>query len=517
MDTSKQGSGPVWAKRVSDRAGQANVAYCAGRDVAGRPPADALLIEADLWTNRAHAVMLARQGILEPKRVAAILRALDAIRDRAERGEFALSPEVEDVHMAIEAEVTCLAGPGAGGWLHAGRSRNDQTATDIRLWVRGAILDCLDDTTALIAGLLDHAAAHVTTVCPGFTHMQPAMVTTWGHVAAAWAQGLLRDVRRFESAFRMVNQSPLGAAASFGTSWPIDREMTARLLGFEGVQQNTLDCVSSRGEAETQAVAALVMFLNHMSGIGQDLILLSSPPRAWLWLDDRFVTGSSIMPQKRNPDFAEATRAKAAVVAGIVSSLLGIGRGAPAGYNRDTQWTKYLAMDAFLEAEGAPAIFHGVFATLHVDEAKMRAACEEGFMNAAETAEALAAAARLPFRACYRVVAEAVERCEAAGRLTREAVNAVLSERWGEFSREETGGAASPFQIDTALWKTLDDPLELVRRRNQTGSPHPDRMKASLETLRAELTAARERLDSRRRALDHAREALDQEIKALLS
>ncbi len=547
MTPSPPAPGPVWAKRVGDRAHAANVRYCAGRDVAPRPPADSLLLDADLWTNRAHAVMLARQGILTPPQAAAILRALQDIADRAQRGEFPIPPDAEDVHMAVEAEVTRLAGPGSGGWLHAGRSRNDQTTTDCRLWTRGALLDLGNAVAELIAGLVEHAASHVSTVCPGFTHMQPAMVTTWGHVVAAWAQGLLRDLERLEAAYRVVNRSPLGAAAAFGTSWPIDRELTARLLGFDSVQENTLDCISSRGEAETQAVAALAMLLNRLSGIGQDLILLSTPPRAWIRIDDRFVTGSSIMPQKRNPDFAEVTRARAAVVAGTAASLLSIGRAAPAGYNRDTQWTKYLALDAFAEIEDAPAIFLGVFETLQVDAEAMRTACETGFMNAAEVAEALAAAARIPFRACYKLVAEAVARDETQGRLTRNTINALLAERWKELVAEigkesaageptparkaaqakKTAGSADgssgggevsldpahPFQFDAELWSTLDDPLALIQHRDQLGSPHPRRLQQALEALRTDTAAARQRIESRQRTLTQAREMLENEIR----
>lgn len=533
-------SGPVWAKRVSDRAGAAHVAYCAGRDVVGRPPADSLLIDADLWTNRAHCVMLARQGILAPAEAAAILRALDVIRERASRGDFPIPPDCEDVHMAVEAEVTRLAGAGAGGRLHTGRSRNDQTTTDIRIWTRDALLRLVDDILHLVDGLLRHAAAHLETVCPGFTHMQPAMATTWGHFVSGWAQGLLRDVERLDAAYAMLNRSPLGAAASFGTSWPIDRELAARLMGFVDtkgnalVQANSLDCITSRGEAESQAVAALAMYMNRVAGVGQDLILLSTPPRAWVRIDNRFVTGSSIMPQKRNPDFTEVTRAKASVVGGIVAGLFGIARAVPAGYNRETQWTKYLTMDAFAEVEGAASIFAGVFETLHVDKAAMRAACRIGFMNAAEVSEALAAESGLPFRACYRVVGEAVARCEKQGELQRDVLNAVMRERWAEIaeSMEQKNGVqaknkarATPkaktkkraaFQIDAKLWKTLDDPLELTRRRDQTGSPHPARMAALLSQLESETQSARARLAERRALLDNAANALEKEARALV-
>jgi argininosuccinate lyase len=509
-------SAPVWSKKQHDAAADANIRYCAGRDVVARPPADALLLEADLWTNRAHAVMLARRKILTAPQAAAILDALEAIRRRAAAGEFVIPPESEDVHMAIEQEVTRLAGPDSGGWLHAGRSRNDQTTCDVRLWLRQSLLGILDSARGLGEALTDHAARHAQTVCPGFTHMQPAMATTWGHIAGAWAQGLLRDLERLEAAYVLCNRSPLGAAASFGTSWPIDRETTAQLLGFDAVQENTLDCVSSRGEIETQAVAALAMLMNRLSGIGQDLILLSTPPRRWVRLDDRFVTGSSIMPQKRNPDFAEVTRAKAAAVAGIAAALLGIGRAAPAGYNRDSQWTKYLVMDAFAEAEGAAEIFAGVIGSLEVDARRMREACREGFLNAAEVAEALAAETRIPFRSCYRIVGDAVSRCPAAGELTRAIINGVLRAHWPVLRSEGIVSSSRPYQFPADLWRQLENPLGLIERREQTGSPKPARLTASIAGLRKALTGAQRRAAARRRALDRAQRLLDKSIAEIL-
>ncbi len=512
---------PVWSKRVMDLVNEANVQYCAGWDVKFRAPADLRLVFEDLWTNRAQTVMLARQGILTRPQAAAILRALAEIERLAREGRFEIPPDAEDVHMAIEREVTRLAGPDSGGWLHTGRSRNDQAATDIRLWMRRRSIEMQRRLAALGGALCHHAERHLETVCPGFTHMQPAMITTWAHIVEAWAEGIYRDLYHFSwlmYPLTLHTECPLGAAASFGVSWPIDRAMTSDLLGFTGIQENTLDCISSRGEAERFFVFCLAEMINRLSCIGQDLILFSTPPRDWLRLDDRFVTGSSIMPQKRNPDFAEVTRAKAAHVTGLLTSLYGIGRAAPSGYNRDMQWTKYLLFDAWDECEAAPLVFMGVFESLEVNAAAMRAACDTGFMNATDVAEALAASSRLPFRASYRILGEAVARCEASGRLDRETLNRVLAASWPALSKEglaPAGGA--PLQFSADLWAEIEEPLSLLRRRRHVGSPAPENVKAQLQKLRRDFEGHFQNFILMFEKFDaKARQRLEKEISDLL-
>lgn len=473
-------SRPVWAKRVGDDAvADDNVAFCAGWDVRARPEADAALVEHDLATNAAHAIMLAERGILGPDEARGILAALLEARTRHRAGEPLLRPQSEDIHMSIEELVTELAGAGAGGRLHTGRSRNDQVATDMRLWLRERIAAAAAETHALVEALADHALAHVATPCPGFTHMQPAMIATWGHWTAAVAARVTRDTRAFAAMLDEVADCPLGAAASYGSSWPTDRERTATLLGFDKPSASTVDAIWSRGEAETSYAFAVARLLTHLAGFGQDLILLSSPPREWVRLPEAFVTGSSIMPQKRNPDFAEVTRARAAAAASVVQALLGVAHAAPMGYNRDTQWTKYLVLDAAAHVEGAPRVFAGVVAGLVVHADRMHAACAQGFLNATDVADFLARTRGVPFRDCYRVLGRAVRACEATGVLTGEAINAHL--------RELDAGVAP---VTDAEMRTLEDPKLLVATRGQTGSPHPDRVRESVERIRTESAAA---------------------------
>lgn len=476
MPSSTNPGGPVWAKRVGDpSAGEANVAYCAGRDVRPRPEADLALIAHDLNVNAAHAIMLAETEIVSREEGRALLNALREIRRKHQAGEPILRPDAEDVHMSIEAIVTELAGAGMGGRLHTGRSRNDQVATDMRLWLREETATLAGEIRILVDTLCAHVREHAHVPVPGITHMQPAMITTWGHWTAAYAARMARTLYELDSLLEGLEECPLGAAASYGSSWPTDRERTAELLGFARPTANTADTIWARGELEGRFAFVAARILGHLSGIGQDLILLSTPPKALIRLSDAHVTGSSIMPQKRNPDFAEVTRARAATAAGFVQTFLGIGIAAPMGYNRDTQWTKYLVMDAGEEVRGAPSLFADVFRALEIDPDRMTAACQEGFLNATDVADFLARTRGLPFRDCYRVLGSAVKQCEKAGHLTAEAVNAALAEL----------GIGAELLTDGQM-AALNDPKSLVDLRTQTGSPHPEKVRISLGRIEEE-------------------------------
>lgn len=491
-------AGPVWSKRVDPEGiGALNVSYCAGRDVRPRPEADRALVAHDLATNAAHAVMLGETGIVEPAAQRGILSALIEARRAHAAGEELLRPEAEDIHMSLELFVTEHAGDGMGGRLHTGRSRNDQVATDMRLWLREEIAALGTQCAALAESLAQHALKHAKTPCPGLTHMQPGMVTTWGHWTASYLARVERSLGALRELLGALAECPLGGAASYGTSWPLDRARTATLLGFERPTPNSVDAIQSRGELEARFAFVCTQLLNALSGMGQDLILLSSPPRDWVRLDDAFVTGSSIMPQKRNPDFAEVTRAKAATVAGQLQALLAIGVAAPGGYNRDTQWTKYLAMDVAEEARNAPLVFSGVFETLSVNADAMRSACAEGFLNATDVADHLARTRGLPFRTCYRVLGAAVKACEKEGRLTRDAINAQLA-------------ALDPpaKELGAKEMAAFDDPLQLVMQRTQPGSPHPERVRESVEALR-------QRAADHASAIEKARKKWTAAVKAL--
>ncbi|MCX7013479.1 MAG: argininosuccinate lyase, partial [Candidatus Sumerlaeota bacterium] len=400
-----------------------------------------------------------------------------------------------DVHMNIERFVAGRAGEEAAGLMHTARSRNDQALTDVRLYARQAILGVAESTADLARALVDRARSDARLPLPGLSHTQPAAVTSLGHWWAAHAHALERDLDALRALEPFADQSPLGAAAGFGTTWPIDRARAAELLGFSSLQTNSLDCVASRGELEARFAAALASLMNHLSSLAQDLIVLSSPPRRYVTLSDAYVTGSSIMPQKRNPDFCEVTRAKAAYAHGMLQALLGIGRAALMGYNRDHQWTKYMILDLVEETRHAPAVFAGAIRSLTVDAEAMARDARAEFMNAVEIADLLAQTRGLAFRRAHALVAEACRETKTPGALERDAINALLR-------REKV---KPPFHENE--WKSVTDPLRILERRQSAGSPNPKRLLAELKPLEKRLASEARRLAARRARLDSARRA----------
>ena len=366
---------------------------------------DRRLALADIEGSLAHAAMLAHVGVLSPADLADIERGLAAIRGEIERGEFAWQLALEDVHLNIERRLTELVGD-AGKRLHTGRSRNDQVATDVRLWLRGEIDAVVGALDQLQRALVAQAEAHAATAMPGFTHLQVAQPVTFGHHLLAYAEMFERDRERMLDARRRVNRLPLGAAALAGTTFPIDRASVAARLGFEALAENSLDAVSDRDFAiEFVAAAALVM--THVSRLAEELVLWMSPRYGFVRLPDRFTTGSSIMPQKKNPDVPELARGKAGRVAGHLIALLTLMKGQPLAYNKDNQEDKeplFDTVDTVLDtlralAEMVPGI--------EVDAEAMRRAAEEGFSTATDFADYLVRKG-LPFRDAHEAVAQAV-------------------------------------------------------------------------------------------------------------
>jgi argininosuccinate lyase len=508
-------SRPIWTHRTPTASAAVEaiaarvVAYGAGRDVVARPPGDAELIPYDLWVNRAHCRMLARRRIISTRPCAAILRALKKIEREWREGRFTLDPTLEDVHINIERRVAALAGEAVAGVMHTARSRNDQSTADVRLWLRDRLLDRLAALAGLIRALADFAARHARTIAPGWTHTQPAMPSTLGHWAAAHGWALARDAEALQSLWPLINQSPLGAAASYGTSWPIDRAMTARLLGFDAPMPNSIDALSSRGEAEARVGAAMAIMMTHLSSLAADLIFLSSPPRALVRLPDTHVTGSSIMPQKRNPDFCEVTRARALSAQGLAANLIGAGRGLLSGYNRDAQWTKFWIMDLFDEVGPAPEIFADAIAGLTVDKPALRRAATEGFALAADLADHLARTRKIPFRRAYHVIGEAAAIDSAPA--TASNPQSSIVNRQSSIRRHPAPGTQHPasawFRASTlnailkreriappfseAELRACADPARAVAARRSLGAPTPGDVAKQSRALRASASATR--------------------------
>ena len=366
----------------------------------------------DIQGSLAHAEMLAAQMIISAEDFAAIQKGMAEIRSEIEAGSFVWELALEDVHLNIEARLTKLIGD-AGKRLHTGRSRNDQVATDIRLWLRGAMDEVQSELTALRSGLLDLAEKHAETVMPGFTHLQVAQPITFGHHVMAYAEMFARDAERLADCRKRVNRLPLGAAALAGTSYPIDRERVAKTLGFDGVCQNSLDAVSDRDFAiEFCATASLVM--THISRLSEELIIWMNPRIGFVDLPDRFCTGSSIMPQKKNPDVPELARGKTGRVNGNLISLLTLMKGQPLAYNKDNQEDKEPLFDSADTLRDTLRIFADMVPHIQVKADVMRAAALQGFATATDLADYLVKKG-LAFRDAHEAVAHAVKACSNKG------------------------------------------------------------------------------------------------------
>ena len=446
-----------WSGRFSEPVAELVKLYTASVDF------DQRLADADITASLAHARMLGATGVLVAADVDAIAKGLEQIRGEIERGEFAWSRDLEDVHFNIEKRLIALIGD-AGKRLHTGRSRNDQVATDLRLYVRSAIDALAVGIVNLRHSLLDLAEVHAATVMPGFTHLQVAQPVTFGHHLLAYDAMLARDAERLADCRRRVNRLPLGSAALAGTGFAIDRERVARDLGFEGLCPNSLDAVSDRDFAiEFAAAAALIMM--HLSRFAEELVLWSSPRFGFVRLADRFCTGSSIMPQKKNPDVPELVRGKTGRVYGHLVALLTIMKAQPLAYNKDNQEDKEPVFDIVDTLGPTLAIMADlVGGGIEVDAERMRAAANEGFATATDLADYLVRKG-LAFRDAHEVVARAVRHAESERRdladlplatlqrfspLVADDVFVILALEGSVASRNHPGGTA-PEQVRAAI------------------------------------------------------------------
>jgi argininosuccinate lyase len=424
---------------------------------------DRRLYAQDIAASKAHCQMLVRQNIIPAADGAAILAGLDHVLGEIEAGGFVFKTEHEDIHMNVEARLAELIGPAAGR-LHTARSRNDQVATDFRLWLRDA-LDGLDgDLKVLQAALIAQAERHVDTVLPGLTHLQPAQPVSFAHHLLAYVEMLGRDRGRFADCRRRLNESPLGAAALAGTPYPIDRDLTARLLGFDRPAANSLDAVSDRDFA-LEFLAAAAILAVHLSRFAEELVYWVSSEIRFVRLSDAFTTGSSIMPQKRNPDAAELVRAKSGRVIGALAGLLIVLKGLPLTYSKDMQEDKEPVFECVETLALCLAATTGMVADMTVDTARMRTAASAGFTTATDLADYLVMELGLPFRDAHHATGRLVALAEARGtpleslpldalqsvepRLT-DAVYAHLTVE-GSVKRRTSEGGTAPERVRAAL------------------------------------------------------------------
>jgi len=446
----------TWAGRFSEPMSDLVKRYTASVDF------DKRMWRQDIRGSLAHASMLARQGIISAQDLADIERGMAQVKDEIESGAFEWSLDLEDVHLNIEKRLTTLVGD-AGKRLHTGRSRNDQVATDIRLYLRDAIDDILTLLQQFQRNLLDLAEREAATPLPGFTHLQVAQPVTFGHHLLAYFEMSRRDAERFADVRRRTNRLPLGAAALAGTTYPIDREFVAAQLGFDGVCENSLDAVSDRDFA-IEFCAACALLMMHFSRMSEELVLWMNPRFGFVKIADRFCTGSSIMPQKKNPDVPELARGKTGRVYGHLTALLTLMKGQPLAYNKDNQEDKEPLFDAVDTVTDTLRIFADMIPGISARPENMRDALRQGFATATDLADYLTRKG-LPFRDAHEAVGLAVRRAEELGvdlpqlplaelqkfsPLVADDIFAVLTVEGSLASRNHIGGTA-PEQVRAAI------------------------------------------------------------------
>ena len=374
---------------------------------------DRKLYAQDIRGSKAHATMLAQQGIISSEDAKQICDGLDTILSEIERGDFEFSRQLEDIHMNVEARLRDLIGDAAGR-LHTARSRNDQVALDFRMWVRETLSGISESLTALMVALLEKADAHAETVMPGFTHLQSAQPVTFGHHCLAYVEMFARDRSRVNDALKRSDECPLGAAALAGTGFAVDRESTASALGFSEPTRNSIDSVSDRDFA-LEFLSCAAISAGHMSRLAEEIVIWSTPQFGFVTLSDKFSTGSSIMPQKKNPDAAELVRAKTGRINGSLIALLTVLKGLPLAYSKDMQEDKEAVFDAAAALEVSIAAMTGMISDLAVNKDAMRVAAGSGYSTATDLADWLVREAGLPFRDAHHVTGQAVAAAEKAG------------------------------------------------------------------------------------------------------
>ncbi len=449
-----------WAGRFNEPTDAFVEAFTASVDF------DRRLYRYDIQGSIAHATMLADRGILTAEERERIIQGLEAIRERIDNDQFEWSVSLEDVHMNVESALTAAIGD-AGKKLHTGRSRNDQVATDIRLWLRDEIETIRGELLRLQTALIDLAEREAETILPGFTHLQTAQPITFGHHMLAWFEMLQRDRERLADCNKRVNIMPLGSAALAGTTYPIDRQQTARLLGFSGPCENSLDGVSDRDFAIEFSAAASILMM-HLSRFSEELIIWSSAQFGFVELSDRFCTGSSIMPQKKNPDVPELIRGKSGRIFGHLVGLLTLMKGQPLAYNKDNQEDKEPLFDTVDNLKGSLKVFADMIPGIRCRTENMRAAAMKGFATATDLADYLVRKG-IPFRDAHEVVGKAV----------------ALGVRKGcdlaDLSLEELRGFSGQIEDDVFEVLTLEGS---IAARDHIGGTAPRQVRVAIERAR---------------------------------
>ncbi len=453
---------------------------------------DRRMFAEEVWASQAHTVMLARAGLLRDKEARAILAGLKQILEEHQSGKFALRQELEDVHMNVEARLNEIVGAATGGRLHTARSRNNQVVTDARLYVRRRILDVQSALAALQRALLALASRHLESAMPGYTHTQHAQPISLGFWATAHVSAFNRDQARLAQAWKRVNLDASGACALAGTSFPVDRTVTQRLLGFDDVHEHSLDAVGSR-DFILEPLACLAMLVTVLSRLSEDLVLWSTYEFGIVELADQWTTGSSIMPQKKNPCMAELARARTGRVFGALTRLLTVTKALPTGYNRDLQEDKEPLFNAFDDVAAMLLVTEGMLRTAKFNAARMQELAGANLCTATEIANYLVREHRLPFRRAHQIV----------GRL----VTVLLGVKG---KRAQARAAVAELKkhrvlIDEAQMKRLLDPKAALRAYASRGSSSPAEVRRMIETLGEDLSRHERTCQQRQQQIARAR------------
>lgn len=432
---------------------------------------DQELVLEDIEGSLAHVKMLAASGIITSSDELAITNGLLVLQEKAIKGELEFSVELEDIHLNLENQLIDLVGP-VGGKLHTARSRNDQVATDMHLYLRKETIHIMELTESLQQALLSKAAVHVETIMPGYTHLQRAQPISFAHHLLAYFWMLERDKERLQESLKRINRSPLGAGALAGTTFPINRELTASLLQFDGIYENSLDAVSDR-DFIIEFLSNSSMLMMHLSRLAEEFILWSSQEFRFIELDDSFTTGSSIMPQKKNPDMAELIRGKTGRVYGNLVGLLTVLKGLPLAYNKDMQEDKEGMFDTVKTVVGSLKIFAGMVETMKVNELVMERATKQDFSNATELADYLSGKG-VPFREAHEIVGKLVLTCVNQGCYL------------ADLSLAEYQLTNPLFEED--IFEVLD-PATAVKRRNSSGGTGFEQVREALKKASSCLSA----------------------------
>lgn len=424
---------------------------------------DKELVEEDIEGSLAHVSMLKKTNILTEEEADEIEKGLKKLLEKAKKGELTFSVALEDIHLNIEKMLTDEIGP-VGGKLHTARSRNDQVATDMHLYLRKQVKEILDAIATLQDVLVRKAEEEIDTIIPGYTHLQRAQPISFGHHLMAYFWMLERDYERFKESLKRINISPLGAGALAGTTFPIDRHYTAELLGFDGIYENSLDAVSDR-DFILEFLSDSSILMMHLSRFCEELILWSSQEFQFIEIDDRFATGSSIMPQKKNPDMAELIRGKTGRVYGNLFGLLTVMKGTPLAYNKDMQEDKEGMFDTVKTVKGSLKIFAGMIETMKVNRKQMEKAVSQDFSNATELADYLAAKG-VPFREAHEIVGKLVLYCIQNDKFLL------------DLSMDEFKQASPLFEQDIY---TILEPRNVVARRNSAGGTGFEQVRLAIE------------------------------------